>query len=187
MKTAAIVVLCLLSAPVLARPTTKFMLDGVAGLAVPIADSSYRDSNWPSPKFGLRIGAEIWLSHHVALAPEIDIEGGPLIGRSAVTTGRVRMQPGMRVLLGFGNGHAFFFRALTGVDLLVAGPGSTGGAGSINAGFSFEPGIGMQFHVAPRAVIGFTAGTPVSFHTFGSPTTLTTADFEGVFFVGYRR
>ena len=69
----------------------------------------------------------------------------------------------------------------------MSGPGSNGAAGKLDAGFSFEPGLGMQFRIAPRAVVGFTAGTPVSFHNFGGPTNFTYADFEGVFFIGYRR
>ena len=165
----------------------RFLLDGVVGLGVPLADTTYRDHSWPSPIFGLHLGAEIPVGRRISLAPEVGIDLGPVIGRSATTTIQLRLQPGLRVLIGFGHGHAFFFRALVGASLFIFTPGGVDSPGKINAGVGFEPGMGMQFRIAPRAVAGFTVGTPVSFHTYGQPLLWTYADLQVAAFVGYRR
>ncbi len=171
-----------------ARPTARFFLDGAFGLTVPIADADYADEFYPSPAIGLRLGGEIWLRPRFGLAPEVALDGGPLVGQrsTGVTTGRFRFQPGLRVLFGFGRGHAFFLRFLVGGELFVYGPGGRGGAGTVNLGFAAEPGFGMQFRVARRAVAGFTAGFPVGAHTFGAPATFINADFALSGFVGLR-
>ncbi len=170
-----------------ARPSARFLLDGVAGVAIPMGDTIYRDANYPGPVFGLRLGAELWITPHLGLAPELALEGGPLMGHTTVNTGRARIQPGLRLLLGFGKGHAFFVRALLGADLLIFGPGAVGGLGKLDVGLVIEPGVGMQFRIARRAVLGFTVGTPVAFHSFHDPSYGTHADFEAALFVGYRR
>jgi hypothetical protein len=170
------------------RVDAHFLLDGVVGVGIPIADAEHRDSFYPSPKFGLALGAEIWLARHIGLAPELTLDGEPFLPKrsTAVTTGRVRALPGLRLLLRFGRGHAFFLRYLVGVDLLVFGPGGTLGAGKISAGFRTEPGLGMQFKVARRAVLGFTTGVPIGLHDIDGIRHVNT-DFDVSFFVGYRR
>jgi hypothetical protein len=170
------------------RVDAHFLLDGVVGVGIPIADTEHRDSFYPSPKIGLALGAEIWLARHIGLAPELTLDGEPFLPKrsSAVTTGRIRALPGLRFLIRFGHGHAFFVRYLVGVDLLVFGPGGTLGAGKISAGFGTEPGIGMQFKVARRAVLGFTTGVPIGLHDIEG-TRHINADFDLSFFVGYRR
>jgi hypothetical protein len=171
-----------------ARTSTNFLFDGVAGVAVPIADGDYRDGFYPWPKIGLRIGAEIWFTPRIALAPELALDGGPLIGqRSAgLTTGKFRCQPGARLLFGFGQGHAFFLHYLIGAELFVFGPGGRGGAGTLNLGFATEPGGGMQFKIGRRTVAGFMLGFPIGMHTYGSPITSTNADFDVSGFIGLR-
>lgn len=171
------------------RASARFFLDGSAGIEIPLADQRYRDSQFPWPRIGLHLGAEIWLTRHIGLAPELALDGGPLINQanpSSVTTGVFRFQPGLRFLVGFGRGHAFFLRWLIGGELDVFGPGGRGGANTTNLGFATEPGLGMQFHIARHAVAGFTLGFPIGVHTFGSPATQTNVDFDMSGFIGLR-
>jgi hypothetical protein len=171
-----------------ARPQARFFLDGAATVEVPIGDGDYTGAYWPSPQFGLHLGAEVWLRPHLGLAPEFAIDGGPVLDKRAnPTTGRLRFQPGLRVLFGFGRGHAFFLRWLIGADLIIYGPGGSQGQGTVDPGFVTTPGLGMQFRVARHAVIGFLAGVPVALHSYGAPSTHVNADFETGFFIGYRR
>ncbi len=171
-----------------AAPPTKFLLDGHVGLGVPIADSDYTSSFYLAPDFGLALGAEIWVRPKLGLAPELMLDGGPLVGHSTgVTTGRFRFRPGLRLLFPFGQGHAAFARLLIGGEMFVYGPGGRQGSGTINTGFATEPGGGMQFKIADRAVVGFTAGFPIGVHVFNGVTTSTNVDFEVTGFVGYRR
>jgi hypothetical protein len=186
----AIVTVAFAAGPAEARhATARFFLDGSLGFGVPIADQTYRDAFFPSPKIGLHLGAEIWVARHFGVAPEIALDGGPLIGQvnpSSVTTGVFRFQPGVRLLFGFGNGHAFFLRWLIGGELFVFGPGGRGGANTLNLGFATEPGLGMQFKFARHAVAGFTLGFPIGVHTFGTPVTATNVDFDMSGFIGLR-
>ncbi len=177
-----------LASPASARPRSGFFLDAAVGFSAPIAGAHWLDAYYPSPIFGLHLGGEIWLAHRVGLAPELALDGGPLIdqGSGRVTTGRFRFQPGLRVLFGFGAGHAFFLRWLLGGELLAYGTGGRGDVGAVNVGFATEPGVGMQFHVARHAVIGFLLGTPIGVHSFGGPNEVN-VDFAASFFVGWRR
>ena len=184
---AALITLVVTTARADGRPPARFFFDGALGVAVPIADGTYRDGNYPGPLVGVRLGAELWLSRRIGLAPELALDGGPVIGHSSVNTGRFRPQAGLRVLFGFGHGHAFLLRALVGADLLIAGPGALAGLGKVDAGVAFEPGAGMQFRIARHAVAGFILGVPVGVHTFHTPSYGTQADFSAVGFVGYRR
>jgi hypothetical protein len=170
-----------------ARPVTRFFFDGAIAVNVPVADDGYTRAYWPSPEFGLHLGAEIWLTSRVGLAPEFALDGGPIIDRlTNPTTGRIRFEPGLRLLFGFGRGHAFFLRWLIGGELMAFGPGGSQGQGTLNVGFATEPGVGMQFHVARHAVLGFLAGVPVGLHSYGMPAQLN-ADFNASLFLGYRR
>jgi hypothetical protein len=168
--------------------SARFFVDGGVGVMAPIADSTYANSFLPSPKLSLRLGAEIWLTRRVGLAPELALDGGPLLGQrsSGVTTGKLRFQPGLRVLFGFGHGHAFFLRYLVGGEVLVYGPGGREGAGKLNLGLATEPGVGMQFRVSRHAVVGFTLGVPIGLHSYGTPRSEVNVDFDATFFVGLR-
>jgi hypothetical protein len=182
-------VLALVTAkPAAGRPVAHFLLDGVAGVNVPLADSSYTFAFDPSPTFGLHLGAEVWLSSRIGLAPEFALDGGPFIGRhsAGITTGRLRFQPGLRLLVGIGHGHAVLIRWLIGGEVFVFGPGGRQGSGTLNVGFATEPGAGMQFRVARHTVLGFVVGFPIGVHSFGAPPSATNADFDVSFFVGYR-
>lgn len=178
----AIASLMVLSAAAAARPVkARFFLDGALGASIPIADSIYTSEVWPTVKASLRLGAELWLSRHFGLAPELALDGAPIISRfdDGVHDGKGRFQAGLRVLAGFGNGHAFFARALVGVEVTRQPPA-----------FTAELGVGMQFRVARRAVAGFTAGFPISvyqFETGDAPITTRHVDFDLLGFIGYRR
>jgi hypothetical protein len=179
--------LLLAAAPANARPVARFLVDGVIGVNIPIANGNYVDSYYPSPTFGLHFGGEIWVARHFAVAPELALDGGPLLDRvTNPTTGRARFQLGMRFLFGFGRGHAVFLRWLAGAELLAYGPGGPGGQGTVNAGFATEPGVGMQFRVSRHAVVGFVNGFPIGVHSYGRPSEVN-ADFDISFFVGYRQ
>ena len=181
------VMLVLAAAPANARPVARFLLDGAIGVNIPVGDGNYVDTYYPSPTFGLHLGGEIWVQRHLAVAPELALDGGPLLDRASnPTTGRARFQLGMRLLFGFGRGHAFFLRWLAGVELLAYGPGGSGGQGTVNTGFATEPGVGMQFSVSRHAVLGFLAGVPIGVHGYGRPDEVN-ADFNLTFFVGYRQ
>jgi hypothetical protein len=166
--------------------TSRLLVDGSVGVEVPMGGATYRDYYEPWPDFGLALGVELWLTRRLALAPELALDGGPYFEQHAagVTTGAFRIRPGLRILFGFGHGHAFFARFLTGAELLAFGPGGRLGAGTVNAGFSGEPGVGMQFSVARHAVVGFIVATPFSFHKYTA--TEPSADFALRFFVGRR-
>jgi len=189
MRTGLVLLVSLLATSVAqARPVTRFFLDGAVAVNIPVADGDYTNAYYPSPQLGLHLGVEIWLASHIGLAPEFALDGGPIIDRlTNPTTGRVRFQTGLRLLFGFGRGHAFFLRWLIGAELIAYGPGGSQGQGTINVGFATEPGVGMQFHVARRTVVGFLLGVPVGLHSYGAPPTHVNADFNASFFIGYRR
>jgi hypothetical protein len=188
LRIAFVLLALLVASPSFARSAAGFLVDGVVGVSVPVADSNWADTYYPGPIFGLHLGAEVWLARHVGLAPEMALDGGPLIdkGSGRATAGRFRMQPGLRVLIGFGGGHALFFRWLIGAELLAYGPGGTLGAGAVNVGFATEPGFGMQFRVARHAVIGFVLGVPIGVHSLEAPSEAN-VDFSASFFIGWRR
>ncbi len=170
------------------RVQAHFLLDGTLGVAIPIADDNFTRAFLPSPKFGLHLGVELWFSRHFGLAPELSLDGGPFLERaiSSVSEGNFRFQPGLRVLFGFGRGHAFFLRFLLGGEALVFGPGGTQGAGQINLGLGVQPGLGMQFRFSRRGVAGFTLDFPIGVHTFGTPVNVIDATFDIAGFIGLR-
>ena len=169
------------------RVQARFLLDGTFGVAIPIADDEFTREFLPSPKLGLHLGAELWFTRHFGLAPELALDGGPFFerGLTSVAEGNFRFQPGLRVLFGFGRGHAFFLRFLVGGEALVFGPGGTQGAGRINVGFAAQPGLGMQFRFSRRGVAGFTLDFPVGVHSFGTLTNVD-ATFDIAGFIGLR-
>ena len=165
-----------------------FLFDGAVGVGVPIGDSGYTYSSLLVLKFGVRGGAELWLTPRFGLAPELAVDGGPVFEQHAngVTSGKFRVQSGLRFLVGFGRGHAVFLRWVLGAEALVYGPGGRLGAGRLNWGFLTEPGVGMQFKVARRMVLGWLIGFPVGLHTFGTPDNAIYADFDATAFLGLR-
>ncbi|HZS37753.1 MAG TPA: hypothetical protein VFF06_13040 [Polyangia bacterium] len=170
--------LLLTSAAEARRVNARFFLDGAAGVSIPIAQSPYADAFWPAPKLSLRLGAELWLTHRFGLAPELALDGAPLISRGDddVHAGKGRFQVGLRLLAGFGRGHAFFGRFLLGAEVI-----------NQTAGFTTEPGLGMQFRIAHHAVAGFTLGFPLSVYHFTAPErSVVQVDFDLLVFIGLR-
>lgn len=178
-----------LLAPVtaVARPAASFLADGSLAVDIPFAGAPHRDEFYPSPTIGLTLGAELWLSHRIGLAPVFVLDGGPLIPRrtAAVTTGHARLAPGLRLLFGVGHDRAVFLQWLLGLDTLVYGPGGSQGAGTFDLGVAVEPGVGMQFRVARHAVLGFLVAVPVAVHDVFD-TRPVGADIDLRFFVGRR-
>jgi hypothetical protein len=177
----------LLPATAIARPSARFLLDGSLAVDIPFADAAQRDQFLPSPTVGLSLGAEIWLTPRLGLAPEFQIDGGPLIPRhsSALSTGHARLVPGLRLLFGIGHGHALFLRWLLGLDTLIYGPGGAQGSGTFDLGVAIESGVGMQFRVARRTVLGFLVAVPVGIHdVFDTRPVAAAVDLR--FFVGLR-
>jgi hypothetical protein len=185
---AALLLLALPRASEARRVRAHFLLDGMLGLTVPFADADFSDAFLPSPKPGVALGVELWLSRRFAIAPEFSLDGAPLFSRrsTGVTTGTLRFQSGLRVLFGFGRGHAFLLRFLFGGEAFIFGPGGRGGAGTTNVGFATEPGLGMQFRFSRRGVAGFLLGFPIGVHTFGTPVTSTDVAFDALGFIGLR-
>jgi hypothetical protein len=154
------------------RLTAKFLLDGGIGVTFPIGDYYYRNAYFPSPEFMLRFGAELWFSRHFGLAPEAGIEIVPVVSNSPGNRGqvdftRLRWLFGLRLLFGFGRGHAFFLRAAFGADVeFFEVPTGFGGPRPNFAWFVFEPGLGLQFKVARRMVAGFAVDFPIVPHDY---------------------
>jgi hypothetical protein len=166
-----------------ARPVNaRFFLDGAAGVSVPIADSVWRDDVSPTFVAQLRLGGELWLTRRFGLGPEFALSVSPVIPNlpgGPVTDARIRGLVGVRLLVGFGRGHAFFARFMLGVDA-IAPHGETR--------FGVEPGIGMQFHVARHCVVGFAVDFPTAVHNafVGGVDSPIQVDIDFLFFVGLR-
>jgi hypothetical protein len=163
----------------------RFFLDGAFGVTFPIADSAYRGSYFPSPELSLRLGAELWFSRHFGIAPEGAIDIVPVIDsvRGDVDFTRLRLLFGLRVLFGFGRGHAFFLRGVLGAEAWFFVDRGGVVRGNIVA-FVFEPGLGLQFHVARHMVVGFAADFPVVPHDYAPSRVQVDADL--LFFLGLR-
>jgi hypothetical protein len=160
------IALLLAPATVRARPAASFLADGSLGVDLPFAGAPYRDSFYPSPTLGLTLGAEVWLSQRIGLAPAFSIDGGPLLPRrtSAVSTGHARLAPALRLLFDVGHGRAVFVQWLLGLDTFIYGPGGTLGAGKFDLGVAVDAGVGMQFRFRRHLAIGFIVGVPVAVH-----------------------
>jgi hypothetical protein len=167
--------LLLSSAAEARRVDARFFLDGAAGVSVPLADRYWRDSySSVSPRLSLRLGVELWLDRRFALAPEVAVDATvPHI--TSATEARVRGLVGLRALVGFGRGHAFFWRFLVGVD----------GVGS-DVALGLEPGVGMQFRFARHGVAGFAIDFPIGFHRLFAPSDALQVDLSLMGFIGLR-
>ncbi len=171
-----------------ARTPTQFLFDGRLGMVAPVAGTGYADVFYPSPAFGVDLGAELWLRPKLGLAPELVLDGGPLVEQhsAAITTGRFRFTPGLRALFGFGShGHAVFAELLVGGELFVYGAGGRQGAGTFNVGFATQPGGGMQFKLSQHTVAGFIVGVPIGVHRFSNNVS-TSVDIAATGFFGGR-
>ena len=143
------------------RANVRFLFDAAPGVTIPIADNAWRDYTSPSFKLSLRVGGEIWFGHHFGIAGEIDTDPEPLLRSDGHVLGRVRGLVGLRLLFGFGVG-AFYIRHAIGVDY-VNDIQVTRDARAGAAALAVEPGVGLQFRVARRLVVGFDTAFPIGF------------------------
>ncbi|HEX6834982.1 MAG TPA: hypothetical protein VF334_00340, partial [Polyangia bacterium] len=86
----------------------------------------------------------------------------------------------------------FYARAMFGVDH-IGGTTSVTIAGArfstdySSTGFTFEPGLGIQFNIVKHLVIGFTTGFPIATHDFGNNKPhFTAVDVDFLAVVGFR-
>lgn len=180
----ALLLLCGRTTHAAERLKVGFMLDGVIGVSVPIADSDYKNFADASFKIGVRIGAVIYLTEHWGIAPEGEFDFLPVSpdksdfpsssGTLTVSTSiyRERGLFGARYIYNFGIGSVYA-RTMIGVDHIggttSASFGGFGGSTDFSStGFTLEPGGGVQFNIVRHFVVGFTTGFPVAFHSFGN-------------------
>jgi hypothetical protein len=163
------------------RMRVGFLLDFVTGVSIPISDGDYKRYADPSFKLGLRIGAVLYISSHFGIAPEAQFDFVPVNSNDNTFQNnnidaqfyRERGLLGARFIIPFGVG-SFYLRAALGVDHI--GGSTTAFFGtfrspSINwssTGFTFEPGVGLQFNVVRHLVVGFYTGFPIAQHDFGT-------------------
>lgn len=197
---AAALLLCGRTTNAAERLKVGFMMDFVAGVTVPIADSDYKNFADASFKMGLRLGAVLYITNHFGIAPEGEFDfiylepdknDFPRIANTETVIYRERGIFGARYIINFNVG-SFYLRTLIGVDHIggtssvsIAGIHSSTDFGS--TGLALEPGMGIQFNVVRHLVVGFTTGFPIAFHDFGNNTRkFTSADVDFMGVVGLR-
>lgn len=195
----ALVLLCARTTNAAERMRVGFMLDFVNGVSIPISDGDYKNFADPSYKLGLRVGAVLYLTDHIGLAPEAEFDFIPVnsndstFQRNGVDAQFYRERGifGGRFIYNFGIGSAYA-RIGLGVDH-IGGTTSITIAGArfstdwSSTGFTFEPDVGIQFNVIKHLVVGVETGFPIATHDFGNGKPHFTAvdiDFLGV--VGLR-
>lgn len=199
----ALTLLCARTTNAAERLKLGFMADFVSGVSIPVSDSDYKNFADASFKMGVRAGVVLYVLPNLGIAPEGEFDFIPINTNDARYQNngldaqfyRERGLIGARFIVPFGIG-SFYARAMFGVDHI-------GGSITLNpagirisqdyssTGFTFEPGVGLQFNIIQHLVVGFSTGFPIALHDFGNrtPTTSqkTTAvdvDFLGV--VGVR-
>lgn len=188
------------------RLKARFLLDAAPGLTVPIGDADYDRLFDPTFKFSLRIGAELWPTKLIGVAPEVVLDGIPMNANDAVfqpvtfagvdaSFGRFRAVFGARLLINFGIG-AVFLRFGVGVDYLggsvranLTGQPIGNAINQSSTGFTADPAIGVQFGFLRYGVAGAQLGFPVALHDFdgsGNQRGFVAADLDILGFVGVR-
>jgi hypothetical protein len=172
-----------------------FLVDFVNGVTIPISDSDYKNYADASYKLGIRAGVVLYVLRNFGIAPEVEFDFIPVNSSDATFQKngidaqfyRERGLVGGRFIIPFGIG-SFYMRAMFGVDH-IGGSTSITVAGTrlstdwSSTGFTFEPGVGVQFNVVKHLVVGFTTGFPIALHDFGTNKPSFTAvdvDFLGV-------
>ena len=98
---------------------------------------------------------------------------------------------GARFIIPFGIG-SFYARAMFGVDHIGGTTAITIAGARISTdysstGFTFEPGLGIQFNIVKHLVISFTTGFPIATHDFGNNRPhFTAVDVDFLAVVGFR-
>jgi hypothetical protein len=153
---------------------TAFMLDFASGVAIPLADDNYNKLADASFKLSLRAGVIFYITRNFGVAPELQFDYIPVNSDDHTFAdnninakiNRIRALAGGRFIVPFGIG-SFYLRVAMGVDY-ITGSFTAGAAGvtvstsGSSTAFSIEPGLGVQFNIAPHIVVGFYAGFPIS-------------------------
>ncbi len=182
-----------------APPKMGVMVDFVNGISIPIADSDYKNFADASYKLGIRGGVVFYVLPNFGIAPEAEFDFIPVNSNDGTFQNngfdaqfyRERGLIGSRFIIPFGIG-SFYLRAMFGVYHI-------GGTVSVNVignristdysstGFTFEPGLGVQFNIIKHLVIGLTTGFPIATHDFGNNKPhFTAVDVDFLAVVGFR-
>jgi len=194
---AALVLLCARTTS--AAPKMGVMVDFINGISIPIADSDYKNFADASYKLGLRGGVVFYVLRNFGIAPEGEFDFIPANSNDSTFQRngldaqfyRERGLIGSRFIIPFGIG-SFYLRAMFGVDHIggtvsVTVLGNRISTDYSSTGFTFEPGVGVQFNIIKHLVIGFATGFPIATHDFGSNKPhFTAVDVDFLAVVGFR-
>lgn len=158
-----------------AAEKTAFMLDLASGVAIPIADDNYTKFADPSFKLSLRAGVIFYITRNFGVAPELQFDYIPVntddgTFRKTIDVdakaNRIRALAAGRFIIPFGIGSVYFRLGL-GVDYItasytVSGAGLSTSTSRNSTAFTIEPGLGVQFNIAPHIVVGLYAGFPIA-------------------------
>jgi len=175
-----LILLCARTASAAENMKVGFMIDFINGISVPISDSTYKNYADVSFKTGVRAGVVLYLLRNFGIAPEGEFDFIPVNSDDNLFENnnidarfyRVRGLIGGRFIIPFGIG-SFYLRTMFGIDHITGSTTVRAGGFSASSdwsstGFTFEPGLGIQFNVVRHIVLGFSTGFPIALHDFGS-------------------
>jgi hypothetical protein len=152
-----------------------------------VGDASY--------KVGVRFGVILTLLRRLALAPEVEFDFLPYSDHFSSrkydkTTHmfRERVLAGARLIVPFDR-FSVYARLVVGVDHLGGTISSAGTSfGQAATGFTWEPGVGIDFKVGKRFTLGGSIGFPFAAFDFGHPYApkFTAVDVDLLFVGGMR-
>jgi len=195
----ALALLLLCTRTTYAAPKISFFGDFVSGVSIPIADSDYKNFADAAFKLGLRGGVIFHVLPMLGIAPEAEFDFIPMNSNDSTFQRnnidaqfyRERGIFGARFIIPFGIG-SFYARAMFGVNHIGGTTAITIAGARISTdysstGFTFEPGLGIQFNIVKHLVIGFTTGFPIATHDFGNNRPhFTAVDVDFLAVVGFR-
>jgi hypothetical protein len=175
------------------------LVDFVNGVSVPVSDSDYKDYADASYKLGIRGGVVFFVHPRFNVAAEGEFDFIPINSNDKTFQNnqidaqfyRERGLIGGRFIVPFGIGAAYA-RVMFGVDH-IGGTTSVSVFGQrfstdwSSTGFTFEPGVGVEFQIVKQLVIGFSSGFPIAIHDFGqNKPNFTAVDIDFLAVVGFR-
>lgn len=182
-----------------ASPKIGVMVDFVNGVSIPVADGDYKNFADAAYKLGVGGGVVFYVLPRLGIAPEAEFDFIPMnsndstFQRNGIDAQFYRERGifGARFIVPFGIG-SFYARAMFGVDH-IGGSAAVTIAGArfstdySSTGFTFEPGLGIQFNIVKHLVIGFATGFPIATHDFGTNKPhFTAVDVDFLAVVGFR-
>ena len=182
-----------------ASPKIGVMVDFVNGVSIPIADGDYKNFADASYKLGVRGGVVFYVLPMLGIAPEAEFDFIPMnsndstFQRNGIDAQFYRERGifGARFIVPFGIG-SFYARAMFDVDHIgdsaaITIAGARFSTDYSSTGFTFEPGLGIQFNIVKHLVIGFATGFPIATHDFGTNRPhFTAVDVDFLAVVGFR-